>query len=56
MLWIITRISRFGKKSSKEQADAKAAVEYEYYSAAQRAIKEQQGEGDIAELIGLRSK
>ena len=36
---------------SKEQADAKAAVEYERYSAAQRAIKEQQGEGDIAELV-----
>ena len=36
---------------SKEQADAKAAVEYEHYSAAQRAIKEQQGEGDIAELV-----
>ena len=39
---------------SKEQADAKAAVEYERYSAAQRAIKEQQGEGDIAELLALR--
>lgn len=38
-------------KISKKQADAKAAVEYERYSAAQRAIKEQQGEGDIAELV-----
>ena len=41
---------------SKEQADAKAAVEYERYSAAQRAIKEQQGEGDIVELIEISRK
>ena len=41
---------------SKEQADAKAAVEYERYSAAQRAIKEQQGEGDIVELVKLQHK
>ena len=41
---------------SKEQADAKAAIEYERYSAAQRAIKEQQGEEDIAELIEISRK
>ena len=41
---------------SKKQADEKAA-EYERYAAAQRAIKEQQGESDIAELLALsRSK
>ena len=36
---------------SKKQADEKAAAEYERYAAAQRAIKEQQGEHDIAELL-----
>ena len=36
---------------SKKQADEKAAAEYERYAAAQRAIKEQQGENDIAELL-----
>ena len=41
---------------SKEQADAKAAVEYERYSAAQRAIKEQQGESDIVELVEISKK
>ena len=41
---------------SKEQADAKAALEYERYSAARRAIKEQQGEGDIVELVKLQNK
>ena len=42
---------------SKKQADEKAAAEYERYAAAQRAIKEQQGESDIAELLALsRSK
>ena len=41
---------------SKKQADEKAAVEYERYSATQRAIKEQQGESDIAELIALQYK
>ena len=42
---------------SKKQADEKAATEYERYAAAQRAIKEQQGESDIAELLALsRSK
>ena len=41
----------------KKQADEKAAAEYERYAAAQRAIKEQQGESDIAELLALsRSK
>ena len=42
---------------SKKQADEKAAAEYERYAAAQRAIKEQQGESDIAEFLALsRSK
>ena len=42
---------------TKQQADEKAAAEYERYAAAQRAIKEQQGESDIAELLALsRSK
>ena len=42
---------------SKKQADEKAAAEYERYAAAQRVIKEQQGESDIAELLALsRSK
>ena len=42
---------------TKHQADEKAAAEYERYAAAQRAIKEQQGESDIAELLALsRSK
>ena len=42
---------------SKKQADEKAAAEYERYAAAQRAIKEQQGESDTAELLALsRSK
>ena len=36
---------------SKKQADEKAEAEYERYAAAQRAIKEQQGENDIAELF-----
>lgn len=36
---------------SKKQADEKAEAEYERYAAAQRAIKEQQGENDIAELL-----
>ena len=36
---------------SKKQVDKKAAAEYERYAAAQRAIKEQQGENDIAELL-----
>ena len=38
---------------TKQQADEKAAAEYERYAAAQRAIKEQQGESDIAELLAL---
>ena len=42
---------------TKQQADEKAAAEYERYAAAQRVIKEQQGESDIAELLALsRSK
>ena len=41
---------------SKEQADAKAAVEYERYNSARRVIKEQQGEGDIAELVVISRK
>ena len=41
---------------SKKQADEKAAVEYERYSTSRRAIKEQQGEGDIAELVKLQNK
>ena len=42
---------------TKQQADEKAAAGYERYAAAQRAIKEQQGESDIAELLALsRSK
>jgi hypothetical protein len=40
-------------KISKKQADEKAAAEYERYATAQRAIKEQQGESDIAELLAL---
>ena len=40
-------------KISKKQADEKAAAEYERYAAAQRAIQEQQGESDIAELLAL---
>ena len=43
-------------KISKKQADEKAAAEYERYAAAQRAIKEQQGESDIAELLALSQK
>ena len=43
-------------KISKKQADEKAAAEYEHYAAAQRAIKEQQGESDIAELLALSQK
>ncbi|QEY23847.1 virulence RhuM family protein [Neisseria animalis] len=39
---------------SKKQADAKAAAEYERYQAAQRRLKEQQGEADIAELLHLK--
>ena len=43
--------------TTKQQADEKAAAEYERYAAAQRVIKEQQGESDIAELLALsRSK
>ena len=42
---------------TKQQADEKAAAEYERYAAAQRVIKEQQGESDIAELLAWsRSK
>ncbi|VEE99656.1 DNA-binding protein [Neisseria canis] len=41
---------------SKKQADAKAEAEYERYMAAQRQIKEQQGEDDIAELLRLQAK
>jgi len=41
---------------SKEQADAKAAVEYERYNSDRRVIKEQQGEGDIAELVVISRK
>ena len=41
---------------SKKQADEKAAVEYERYSAVRRAIKEQQGESDIAELVEISRK
>lgn len=43
-------------KISKKQADAKAEAEYERYMAAQRQIKEQQGEDDIAELLRLQAK
>lgn len=43
-------------KISKKQADAKAESEYEHYMAAQRQIKEQQGEDDIAELLRLQTK
>lgn len=43
-------------KISKKQADAKAEAEYERYMAAQRQIKEQQGEEDIAELLHLKVK
>ncbi|WP_416191912.1 virulence RhuM family protein [Neisseria sp. CCUG12390] len=38
-------------KVSKKQADAKAEAEYERYQAAQRQIREIQGEQDIAELL-----
>ena len=42
---------------TKQQADEKTAAEYERYAAAQRVIKEQQGESDIVELLALsRSK
>lgn len=43
-------------KISKKQADAKAEAECERYMAAQRQIKEQQGEDDIAELLRLQAK
>lgn len=43
-------------KISKKQADNKAATEYERYQQAQRQLKEQQGENDIAELINLQRK
>ena len=41
---------------SKKQADEKAAIEYERYSTARRAIKEQQGESDIVELVKISKK
>lgn len=43
-------------KISKKQADAKAEAEYERYMVAQRQIREQQGENDIAELLRLQAK
>lgn len=43
-------------KISKKQADAKAEAEYERYAAAQRQLKETQGESDIAELLNLQPK
>lgn len=43
-------------KISKKQADAKAEAEYERYAAAQRQLKETQGESDIAELLKLQPK
>lgn len=43
-------------KISKKQAEQKALVEYERFQAAQRVLKEQQGEQDIAELIQLSKK
>ena len=43
-------------KISKKQADAKAEAEYERYAAAQRQLKEAQGESDIAELLNLQPK
>ena len=43
-------------KISKKQADAKAEAEYERYAAAQRQLKEAQGESDIAELLKLQPK
>ena len=36
--------------------DAKAEAEYERYAAAQRQLKEAQGESDIAELLNLQPK
>ncbi|RKV65239.1 MAG: hydroxyacid dehydrogenase, partial [Neisseria sp.] len=41
---------------SKKQADEKATIEYERYSATRRAIKEQQGESDIVELVEISRK
>lgn len=43
-------------KISKKQAEQKALDEYTRFQAAQRVIKEQQGEQDIAELIQLSKK
>lgn len=39
-------------KISKKQAEAKALAEYERFQTALRAVKEQKGESDIAELLG----
>lgn len=43
-------------KISKKQAEQKALDEYARFQAAQRIIKEQQGENDIAELVKLSKK
>lgn len=43
-------------KISKKQAEQKALDEYARFQAAQRVIKEQQGENDIAELVKLSKK
>lgn len=39
-------------KVSKKQAEEKALAEYERFQTALRAVKEQKGESDIAELLG----
>jgi hypothetical protein len=40
---------------SKQQADDKAQAEYERYASTQRLVKEQQGEQDIAALLGWQT-
>ncbi|SUA35976.1 DNA-binding protein [Neisseria zoodegmatis] len=45
-----------GEISKKQAADAKAEAECERYMAAQRQIKEQQGEDDMGELLRLKVK
>lgn len=39
-------------KIRKKQAEEKALAEYERFQTASRAVKEQKGESDIAELLG----
>lgn len=53
---MIVKCLQSGQNRGKKQADAKAEAEYERYAAAQRQLKETQGESDIAELLKLQPK